>query len=199
MTHLAFVLSRLANAVSAEPARAVPQHLTILDAALYCWELDEDLDQLVTDPADGSTAVQEPERFTRLLLDRLRAEKDLSTLLTTPCCAPGPEGDVKGPGHADRSSSGVPNPGNVVDACLQAFRDAGLPATMSSAELVSRLRARPGLAGNRWQYAELTPIRLSRILAPHGVRPRTIRFPERQLKGYLRTSFPEAGRSAGSP
>ncbi|MFD4123902.1 DUF3631 domain-containing protein [Streptomyces globisporus] len=199
MIHLAFVLSRLANAVSAEPARAIPQHLTILDAALYCWELDEDLNQLVTDPADGSTAVQQPERFTRLLLDRLRAEKDLNTLLTTPCCAPTPDGDVKGPDHADPSSSGEPYTGNVVDACLQAFRDAGLPAAMSSADLVSRLRSRPGLAGSHWNYAELTPLRLSRILAPHGVRPRTIRFPERQLKGYLRTSFPEAARSAGSP
>lgn len=199
MIHLAFVLSRLGNAVSAEPARAIPQHLAILDAALYCWELDEDLHQLVTDPADGSTAVQQPERFTRLLLDRLRAEKDLNTLLTTPCCSPSAEDDGKGPGHADRSSSGAPYTGTVVDACLQAFQDAGLPATMSSADLVSRLRALPGLAGNRWQYAELTPLRLSRILAPHGVRPRTIRFPERQLKGYLRTSFLEAGHPDGSP
>lgn len=197
MINLPFVLSRLANAVSAEPARALPQHLMILDAALYCWELDEDLNQLVTDPADGSTAVQQPERFTRLLLDRLRAEKDLNTLLTTPWCAPAPDGDLKGPGPADPSSSGEPY--TVVDACLQAFLDAGLPAAMSSADLVSRLRARPGLAGSHWNYAELTPLRLSRILAPHGVRPRTIRFPERQLKGYLRTSFQQAARSAGSP
>lgn len=199
MINLPSVLSRLTNAVSAEPSGATSQHMTIHDVALYCWELDEELDQLVTDPADGPTAVTQPERFTRLLLDRLRAEEALNALLTNPCCPSAEDAEGGGLDSAEQSESDATQPATLVDVCLEAFRDAGLPATMSSADLVSRLRERPGMAGGRWLYAELTPLRLSRILAPYGVRPRTIRFPEQQLKGYFRSAFTAAGLPVGAP
>lgn len=46
------------------------------------------------------------------------------------------------------------------------------------------------MAEDRWSYAELTPQRLSRLLAPYGARPRNIRVSASyRLKGYLRSSL----------
>jgi hypothetical protein len=64
---------------------------------------------------------------------------------------------------------------------------------MSSADLTDRLRQLPGMAEGRWSYAELTPHRLGRLLAPYGARSRNIRVgPSYQLKGYLRSSLQAA-------
>ena len=63
-------------------------------------------------------------------------------------------------------------PRTIVHACLDAFDALGAAEYVSTAELVTRLRALPGEAEGRWSYADLTPVRLALLLRPYGVQSR---------------------------
>ncbi|MER5442566.1 DUF3631 domain-containing protein [Streptomyces sp. NPDC002790] len=62
-------------------------------------------------------------------------------------------------------------PQTIVHACLAVFDDEGAPEYVSTAELVERLRDLPGQAEGRWNYADLTPLRLGLLLRGYGVQP----------------------------
>ncbi|WP_420036053.1 DUF3631 domain-containing protein [Streptomyces sp. cg28] len=63
-------------------------------------------------------------------------------------------------------------PQTIVHACLAVFDDEGAPEYVSTARMVQLLRALPGQAEGRWNYADLTPLRLGHLLRGYGVQPR---------------------------
>ncbi|MFI6012501.1 DUF3631 domain-containing protein [Streptomyces sp. NPDC051243] len=136
------------------------------------------------------------ERLTDLLGVRMLAGAQLSRLLSTECCCrAADDGEEENAEDAEGAPDGRSCPATVhtiVHACLDVFAADGDPDAMSSADLTHRLRQLPGMAEDRWSYAELTPQRLSQLLARYGVRPRNVRFGSRQLKGYLRSSLQAA-------
>ncbi|MEV7196924.1 DUF3631 domain-containing protein [Streptomyces sp. NPDC093510] len=180
-----------------------PHHRAILDAHCRVQQLDA---QLLAMAGDRPTvcfadAHEQLEQLTDLLILRLLAGAELTLLLSTPCCCSpaSDEGEADtaedevdtAEGEADCRSCPVAEH-TIVHACLDAFAADGDPAAMSSAALTDRLRHLPGMAEDRWSYAELTPHRLGRLLAPYGARPRNVRFGTYQLKGYLRSSLQAA-------
>ncbi|TXL84206.1 hypothetical protein [Streptomyces sp. IB2014 016-6] len=57
----------------------------------------------------------------------------------------------------------------MVRAALHVFDVVGSPEAMASWDLVDCLKDLPGLAEDRWAYAELTQSRLAQLMAPYGV------------------------------
>lgn len=172
-----------------------PCHRAILDTYLRVQQLDERLlagagGELADYVGD---AHQQLEQLTDLLALRVRAGAELAHLLSgTCCCSADDEDEEEAAGDEPDCRPCPAAPHTIVHACLDAFAAAGDPDTMSSADLTNRLRQLPGRAEDRWSYAELTPLRLSRLLAPYGARPRNVCFATHQLKGYLRSSLQAA-------
>ena len=77
--------------------------------------------------------------------------------------------------------------------CLNAFNRRGNPRALASLDLLDDLVAVPGIAGNGWTYASLTPARLAELLAPYDVHPRNVCLPDGQRrKGYTRGALAQA-------
>ncbi|MFE4017997.1 DUF3631 domain-containing protein [Streptomyces sp. NPDC059101] len=60
----------------------------------------------------------------------------------------------------------------IVHACLDAFDALEAPEYVTPADLVAYLRELPGQAEGRRPYADITTVRLGRLLLPYGVRSR---------------------------
>jgi hypothetical protein len=173
LTHLLFILDRVTNALAVEPPQANQQHLLILDVARNCQELDEELDALVGDHADGVLAIEQPDLFARLLAERLALEVELTRLVSQPCCCAATAGDDETDDTENDDVLYCPSrPKTIVHACLDVFAAIGDPDAMASADLVNCLRDLPGVAEERWPYADLTQARLAKLLAPYKVRTR---------------------------
>ncbi|MFG2996596.1 DUF3631 domain-containing protein [Streptomyces sp. NPDC048340] len=87
-------------------------------------------------------------------------------------------------------SLGAPATPRLVVECLHAFGRRGNPETMASMDLAGELAAVPGVAGKGWSYAEITPARLAKLLAPYDIHPRNIALPDGQRrKGYSRRAL----------
>ncbi|MDF3292429.1 DUF3631 domain-containing protein [Streptomyces silvisoli] len=63
-------------------------------------------------------------------------------------------------------------PKTIVHACLDAFDALAAPEYVTTTDLVAYLRDLPGEAEERRPYADITAVRLGRLLLPFGVRPR---------------------------
>ncbi|MFE7302649.1 DUF3631 domain-containing protein [Streptomyces sp. NPDC057579] len=63
-------------------------------------------------------------------------------------------------------------PKTIVHACLDAFDALAAPEYVTPADLVAYLRELPGQAEGRRPYADITTVRLGRLLLPYGVRSR---------------------------
>ncbi|PZT68336.1 DUF3631 domain-containing protein [Streptomyces sp. SW4] len=173
-----------------------PHHRAILDAYQRVQQMYA---QLIAVAGGGSTgcladAHEQLEQLTDVLILRVLAGAELTRLLSIPCCCSHAAGDSDEDTAKDAVDccSCPAAEHTIVHACLDAFTADGDPVAMSSADLTDRLRQMPGVAEGRWSYAELTPLRLSRLLAPYGARPRNVRFGTHQLKGYLRSSLEAA-------
>lgn len=173
-----------------------PHHRAILDAYRRVQQMDA---QFLAVAGGGSTgcfagAHEQLEQLTDVLMLRVLVGAELTRLLSIPCCCSHAVGDSDEDTAKDavdcRSCPAAQH--TIVHACLDAFAADGDPSAVSSADLTDRQRQMPGMAEGRWSYADLTPLRLSRLLAPYGVRPRNVRFGTYQLKGYLRSSLTAA-------
>ncbi|MEU1329514.1 DUF3631 domain-containing protein [Streptomyces sp. NPDC005865] len=173
-----------------------PHHRAILDAHRRVQQLDA---HLLTGAGDGPPGCladphEQREQLTHVLILRLLAGYELTRLLSIQGCG----SQIGGDSEADTAEEEVDCRScpaaehTIVHACLDAFAAEGDPAAMSSADLTDHLHQLPGMAEGRWSYAELTPLRLARLLALYGARPRNVRFGIHQLKGYLRSSLTAA-------
>lgn len=173
-----------------------PHHRAILDAYRRVQQMDAQFLAVAGGGAAGcfAGAHERLEELTDVLFLRVLAGAELTRLLSIPCCCShaGGDGDEDTAKDAVDCRSCPAAEHTIVHACLDVFAADGDPAAMSSADLIDRLRQMSGLAEGRWSYAELTPLRLSRLLAPYGARPRNVRFGAHQLKGYLRSSLTAA-------
>ncbi|WP_069628739.1 hypothetical protein [Streptomyces niveus] len=213
MTTYPSLLDSLASALNQDPVvREVPHHRALLDAHAEVQRLDQRLLARANRPRNGDGGLLES--LIDLLVERLAAGIELSRLLsTTACCQPdtgaegaGTRGDFcawgqssdehDGDGGADDSGaedgfSSCPEdpPGLrcVVRAALHVFDVVGAPETMASWDLVDCLKDLPGLAEERWPYAELTQSRLAQLMAPFGVFTRKVSdFDGRRPRSYRR-------------
>ncbi|AJC55044.1 DUF3631 domain-containing protein [Streptomyces sp. 769] len=171
MTHLNFILDRVSAALSIEPPGANPHHQLILDVAWSCWEMDDELDELIGDYSEGVSAIEKPERFASLLVERLKYEAELNQLLSMPCCSPA-AGEDGPPGPAEDAEAGccASQPQTIVHYCLDAFAAAGDPDVMSAADLSRALRSRPDVADAGWPDNYLSPVHLAQMLGGYDVR-----------------------------
>ncbi|MGW2858279.1 DUF3631 domain-containing protein [Streptomyces sp. NPDC001205] len=171
-----------------------PHHRALVDTWRRVQQLDAQLLAVAGGEPTGclADAHEELEQLTDILILRVLAGAELTHLLSIPCCGPHADGEADTTEDEADCRSCPYAEHTIVHACLDAFAADGDPAAMSSADLAGRLRQLPGRVEDRWSYAELTPLRLSHLLAPYGVRPRTIRFGTGQLKGYPRNSLEAA-------
>ncbi|MFI2204808.1 DUF3631 domain-containing protein [Streptomyces sp. NPDC020192] len=81
-------------------------------------------------------------------------------------------------------------PKSIVHACLQVFDALAGAEHVATADLVAHLRDLPGEGEGQQPYADITPHRLARLLAPHGVRPRKPRTTDgSRSRGYRRSDL----------
>lgn len=174
-----------------------PHHRAIVDTYRRVQQLDAQLLAVAGGEPTGclADAHEQLEQLTDVLILRVLAGSELTRLLSTQSCCPHADGDAEADTTEDEADCrSCPHAEHtIVHACLDVFAAHGDPDAMSSADLTDRLRRLPGMAEGRWSYAELTPLRLGRLLAPYGTRPRNIRVSTSyQLKGYLRSSLEAA-------
>ncbi|KPC62642.1 hypothetical protein [Streptomyces chattanoogensis] len=187
MTHLPFILDRVSAALSIEPPRANPHHQLILDVAWSCWEMDEELDELIGDYTEGVSAIEKPERFASLLVERLKYEAELNQLLSMPCCrAAAGENGPSGTAEDDEAGCCASQPRTIVHYCLDAFAAADDPDVMSAADLSRALRSGPDVADTGWPDNYLSPVHLAQLLGGYGIRLCDATVNERRCKAYRR-------------
>ncbi|MFI7356123.1 DUF3631 domain-containing protein [Streptomyces avidinii] len=81
----------------------------------------------------------------------------------------------------------------LVVECLNAFGRRGNPEAMASMNLVGELTGVPGVAGRGWKYADITPVRLAKLLAPYDIHPRNMDLSDgRRRKAYSRRALARA-------
>ncbi|MDO0936457.1 DUF3631 domain-containing protein [Streptomyces sp. DG2A-72] len=204
MTQFPNLIDQVATAVLAPvPATENPHHRAILDVFTEVQDLDRQLVALSSDKLpDGVSAAEQLENLTDVLVERMAAGAELNALLSTSCCcAAAPEDDEddaqdvqdEAEDEDDDFLSCPSRPKTIVHACLDVFSVVGDPDTMASADLVLCLRDLPGDAEGRWPYADLTQVRLAKLLAPYGVRTRnTTGHDSRRYKAYRRTDLLDA-------
>ncbi|MEV4997469.1 DUF3631 domain-containing protein [Streptomyces niveus] len=202
MTTFPSALDSLAGALQTDqPPREVPHHRALLDVHTDVQRLDQLLLAQANRPRSGDGGL--PESPIDLLVERLAAGAELSRLLaTTACCHPdtGPEAAAQqsdfgdslsadehaGDGGADGSED-PPGLQCVVRAALHVFDVVGSPESMASWDLVDCLKDLPGLAEDRWAYAELNQSRLAQLMAPYGVFTRKVTYGDgRRPRSYRR-------------
>ncbi|MEU9000675.1 DUF3631 domain-containing protein [Streptomyces sp. NPDC048551] len=90
-------------------------------------------------------------------------------------------------------TAGATTSSRLVVECLNAFGRRGNPKAMASLDLVAELTGVPGVAGNGWRYADITPIRLAKLLAPYDIYPRDMDLSDRRRrKAYSRHALARA-------
>jgi hypothetical protein len=191
LTQFPTLIDQVAAAVLAtEPMKENPHHRAILDTFAEVQDLDRQLDALCgEDMPDRTSALDQLDQLTELLVERMAAGAELNRLLTTTCCCAA-DAEIDEPTEAEDDVLCCPSrPTTIVHACRDVFAAVGDPDAMASADLVDCLRDLPGIAEGRWAYADLTQLRLARLLAPYGVRPRNARFTDGQRKAYERTAL----------
>lgn len=186
MTRPPFIFDRVAEVLAVEPPLANPHHLMILDIARDCQDLDEELDALVGDRADGVLAIERPDLFARQLAERLRLEVELTRLLSQACCC-GPASGATIEAEEDAPPHCRNRPETILHACLDAFAAAGDPPSLSAEDLVASLSDLSGGDGARGPYAGLTEIRLAKLLALNNVYACAM-DDDRKVKGYRRSA-----------
>lgn len=183
MTRLSFILDRVAEALAVEPPSANQHHLAILEIARDCYDLDEALDALVGDHADGVLAIERPDTFAHRLAERLRLEVELTRLASQPCCcAPVSEATEAQEDFALHCGS---EPETILHACRDAFAAAGDPPALTAADLIGLLSDLAGGSDGRGPYAGLTEARLAKLLALNNVYACAM-DEDREVKGYRR-------------
>ena len=91
-------------------------------------------------------------------------------------------------GITDSDSDGLQLLADIRDL----FTDSGTDS-LSSYDLCNQLTALEERSWGEWRYGKaLSPSQLAKLLRPFGVRSRTIRLPERVLKGYQKADFHDA-------
>ncbi|WP_217570572.1 hypothetical protein [Streptomyces sp. GbtcB7] len=183
MTRLPFIFDRVAEVLAVEPPRANPHHLMILDIAGDCHDLDQELDSLVGDHADGVFAIERPELFARQLAERLRLEVELTRLVSQTCCCAPASGATEAEDDAPLHCRSRPE--TILHACLDAFAAAGDPPALSAEALVDVLGDLSGGIDGRGPYAGLTEVRLAKFLALNNVYACAM-DDDREVKGYRR-------------
>ncbi|MFJ9551253.1 DUF3631 domain-containing protein [Streptomyces erythrochromogenes] len=105
------------------------------------------------------------------------------------CCSDQKESSSSGAGG---TGSATASPRLVVE-CLNAFGRRGNLEAMASVDLVGELTTVPGVAGKGWTYADITPVRLAKLLAPYGIHPRNMDLSDgRRRKAYSRRALVRA-------
>ncbi|MEU4347062.1 DUF3631 domain-containing protein [Streptomyces sp. NPDC023838] len=196
-THFSSGLDDLTAALTGfEIPQENPHHRAIVDTYRRVQQLNA---QLLTVAGDGPTGCladthEQLEQLSDVLILRVLAGAELTRLLSIPCCPHTGNDSEQDAAQAEADCRSCPQAEHtIVHACLDVFAAHSDPDAMSSADLTDRLRELPGMAEGRWSYAELTPHRLGRLLAPYGARSCNIRVgPSYQLKGYLRSSLQAA-------
>lgn len=90
-------------------------------------------------------------------------------------------------------SAGATTSSRLVVECLNAFGRRGNPQAMASMDLVAELTGVPGVAGKGWRYADITPLRLAKLLAPYDIHPRNTDLSDgRRRKAYSRRALARA-------
>ncbi|MGW1771735.1 DUF3631 domain-containing protein [Streptomyces sp. NPDC002104] len=90
-------------------------------------------------------------------------------------------------------SVGATTSSRLVVECLNAFGRRGNPQAMASMDLVAELTGVPGVAGKGWRYADITPVRLAKLLAPYDIHPRNTDLSDgRRRKAYSRHALARA-------
>ncbi|MBC2878078.1 MULTISPECIES: DUF3631 domain-containing protein [Streptomyces] len=175
------------------PLQENPHHRRLLETFLTIQHIDEHILDVVD---GGARAFDELVDLTELLLARLQAGGELRALLSSACCctpttadgAPADTAEAPDPRRTESSDS-------IVEACLKVFADRGGPDAMASTDLVAALQHLPGVAENRWRYADLTPIRLANLLSRYEIAPRDVTLSDgRRRKSYRRAALQAAGR-----
>ncbi|AJT62501.1 hypothetical protein T261_0812 [Streptomyces lydicus] len=197
MTQFPSLIDQVATAVLAPaPVAENPHHRTILDTFVEIQDLDRQLAGLSGDELpDGTSAAEQLDKLTDLLIERMAAGVELNALLSTACCCA-----VAGENYEEfeyEADDSVPSfssqPVTIVDVCLDVFGAVGDPDAMASADLVTCLRDLPGEAEGRWPYADLTQVRLAKLLAPYEARTRNTTFHDgRRYKAYRRNDLLDA-------
>ncbi|NEB01953.1 DUF3631 domain-containing protein [Streptomyces sp. SID13726] len=182
MTQFPSLNDQVAAVLAPAPAAENPHHRTLV-AMFVEIHLDRRLADLAgAERPAGVTATQRLDQLTDLLIERMAAGAELSTLLSNGCCCAAAY-EPEPPSHDEPEDDGEPDGGPDSDPEVDPaaedfdiFDDRGSAQGISTAELVARLRARPGEAEGRWRYTDLTPVRLAMLLRPHGMtsrKPRT--------------------------
>ena len=91
-------------------------------------------------------------------------------------------------GITDSDSDGLQLLADIRDLFTDSKSD-----SLSSYDLCNQLTALEERSWGEWRYGKaLSPSQLAKLLRPFGVRSRTIRLPERVLKGYQKADFHDA-------
>ncbi|MFJ5546714.1 DUF3631 domain-containing protein [Streptomyces sp. NPDC093225] len=190
----AFTLSRLQTL----PLEENPHHRALLDVFVEVQDLEQQLLRALTNPSTmGAEPAGQLDACSDLLLERLAAGYELSVLLSAGCCceASAPTDKESGPCGAEQPmdeccQKAAEEPLGLVDACLNVFAELGDPNAVASADMVDVLRRLPGIAENRCPYADLTQMRLARLLTPYGIRTHYTDLPDgRRLRAYRRSDL----------
>ncbi|MFE2140367.1 DUF3631 domain-containing protein [Streptomyces sp. NPDC059456] len=96
---------------------------------------------------------------------------------------------------ASRSSgaaetAGATTSSRLVVECLNAFGRRGDTEAMASMHLVGERTGVPGVAGKGWKYADITPVRLAKLLARYDIHPPNTDLSDgRRRKAYSRRAL----------
>ncbi|WP_367435119.1 DUF3631 domain-containing protein [Streptomyces celluloflavus] len=188
MTTFPTLLDSLAALLETEPPPEIPHHRAILDAFTDIQLLDQQLlDLAERTGAPAVSATEQLETLTDLLVERLAAGHELARLLSTACCCASTADEDDTEDDFLSCPGERPQPDSIVHAALGVFTELGDPDAVASADLVAALRHLPGVAEDRWRYADLTQHRLAQLLAPYEVSTRDITLTDgRRRKSYRR-------------
>lgn len=194
MTQFPTLIDQVATAVLAPtPVAENPHHRAILDVYAEIQDLDRQLAALSGDELPDDAGVAEQlDKLTDLLIERMAAGAELNALLSTTCCCASAAEDDKEHEYDDEDEalSCPSQPKTIVHACLNVFDAVGEPDAMASADLVTCLRDLPGDAEGRWPYADLTQVRLAKLLATYEIRTHNTTFHDgRRYKAYRRSDL----------
>ncbi|MFI7102774.1 DUF3631 domain-containing protein [Streptomyces sp. NPDC050161] len=186
-----------ATLLDGEPQTENPRHRALLDTYTDVQALDRQLAEW-TERAPSDDDADELDQIVDLLVERMAAGAVLRRLLSAGCCcADTRDGACREDPDASSCPGNEADPQSIVQAALYVFGCVGSPEALPSVDLVSCLREIPGKPEGRWNYAELTPVRLARLMSPHGIAPRNVTYRDGgRFKSYRMADLlaAEAGR-----